>query len=322
MSRVLVTGAAGHLGTALLPRLLADPDIARIIAFDRAPPATRHEKLEIVVGDIMGSRLALALEGVDAVVHLAFIVLAQSLGGRRQDRALMRRVNVEGTRRVVALARQAGARRLIYASSVAVYGAWPDNPPLIDEDQPRRPMPGFAYGEDKAAVEDWLDCFEAEGSGLAVTRLRLHAIVGPNALPLVNRLARSRLYLRLAEPQPRVQCLWEEDAASAIIAALKGPAGIYNIAAPKPVRYRDLVGADGRFGLGVPFASAERLHRLISRWTGAWGELGWLAGFRYPLAVSAERAAAALGWKARFSVSDCVRALRQRPHAQTVWLAR
>lgn len=322
MSRVLVTGAAGHLGRVLLPRLVTEPEIASVIAFDRVPPAVRHEKLEIQVGDILGPGLLSALEGVDAVVHLAFVVLAQSLGAERRNRALIKRINVDGSRRVAALAREAGARRLIHASSVAVYGAWPDNPPLIDEGRPRRPTPGFAYGEDKAAVEDWLDCFGAEESALAITRLRFHAIVGPNAQPLLNRLGHSRLYFFVPETEPEVQCLWEEDAASAVVAALKGPAGIYNIAAPEPLPYRDLVRADGRLGLGVPLASAERLHPLLSRWTGAWGEPGWLAGFRYPLTVSAERAAAALGWKARFSVLDCVRALRQGPHLPAAWVAR
>ena len=308
MSRVLVTGAAGHLGTVLLPHLLGDPRIARVVAFDRVAPGLRHEKLEIVVGDIAGPRLAPALAGADAVIHLAFVVLGRRAG---RDRALMRRINVEGTARVVALARGAGAGRLVHASSVAVYGAWPDNPPLIDEDQPRRPTPGFAYAEDKAAVEDWLDQFAAAERGFAVTRLRLHAIVGPHALPLVNALARSRLYPRAEGPAPAVQCLWEEDAASAVLAALRGPPGIYNIAAPGPVRCRDLVCAGGRFAVGIPFGHAERLHRLLWQATGACGDPGWLAGLRHPLTVSNARAAASLGWRARFSVSDCVRAVRQ-----------
>ena len=311
MSRVLVTGAAGHLGRVLLPLLLADRRVAAVVAFDRVAPNLRHPKLEIVVGDILGPALASALEGADAVVHLAFVVLTGSLGRQHRDRARARAINVEGTCRVVALAQRAGARRLVYTSSVAVYGAWPDNPPLIDESWPRRPVTGFAYGEDKAEIENWLDRFESEPGGLALTRLRLHAVVGPNALPLINAIARSRLYLRLPEPQPPVQCLWEEDAACAILAALHGPPGVYNISAPDPVPFRDLVRVGGRLCVGVPVAGAEALHRLACRFTGAWGDPGWVAGLRYPLAVSTVRAAAVLGWRARLSVLDCVQTMRQ-----------
>jgi UDP-glucose 4-epimerase len=311
MRRVLVTGAAGHLGRVLLPRLLSDPRIARVTAFDRTAPAIRHAKLDVAIGDIVDADLALLLDGAEAVVHLAFVVLAASLGSRRRDRALMRRINVEGTRRLVTQARAAGVRRFVYTSSVAVYGAWPDNPPLIDECQPRRPNPGFAYAEDKAEVEDWLDGFAA--GDLAMTRLRLHAIVGPNALPLINTLARSRVYLRVPDPQPAVQCVWEEDAARAILAALDGCPGIYNIAAPDAVSHRELVCSAGRLGWGVPFGAAERLHRLVWPLTGAWGDPGWLAGLKYPLAVSTARAAAGLGWRARHSVRDCVQAMRRDP---------
>jgi UDP-glucose 4-epimerase len=313
MSRVLVTGAAGHLGRVFLPRLLADPRVTGVVAFDRTAPTISHPKLEVVLADIIGPSLAPLLKGADAVVHLAFVVLAASLGSQRRNRALMRTINVEGTRQVVTQAHDAGVRRLVYTSSVAVYGARPDNPPLIDENQPRRPTPGFAYAEDKAEVEDWLDRFEVKQGDLAITRLRLHAVVGPHALPLVNTLARSRFYVRVPDPQPWVQCVWEQDAASAILAALHGRPGVYNIAAPDPVSYRELVCADGRISFGVPFAVAERMHRLVWPLTGAWGDPGWLAGLKYPLAVSTARAATELGWRASYSVGDCVRAMRQVP---------
>jgi UDP-glucose 4-epimerase len=314
--RVLVTGAAGHLGSALLPVLLSETRIASVIAFDLVAPRLRHPKLRILIGDVLGPALAQAFEGVDAVIHLAFVVPSAERGPQRKDRALIRAINLGGTRRVAARAAAAGVSRLIYTSSVAVYGAWPDNPLLIDEDRPLRPNPGFSYGEDKAAVEDWLDGFTASGPSLAVTRLRLAAIVGPNALPLVNALARSRIYPSVPDPQPAVQCLWEGDAVAAILAAFEGSAGVYNIAAPGARPYRDLVRLDSRLAVGLPFSPMERLHGLVSHFSSRWGDKGWLAGLKYPLVVTTARAESALDWRARLSVEECVRHMRRGRRAQ------
>jgi UDP-glucose 4-epimerase len=307
--RVLVTGAAGHLGSALLPPLLADSRIESVIAFDRVGLRARHPKLAVVTGDIMGDALAPALERIDAVIHLAFVVLSASLGPRHRDREMRRAINVEGTRRVVESAAAAGVSRLIYTSSAAVYGAWPDNPPLIGEDVPLRAMAGFAYSEDKVAVERWLDGFAPAHPEIAVTRLRLHAIVGPNAWPLTNALARARIYP--SDVHAPVQCLWEDDAAAAILAALNGPPGTYNIAAPGARPFGELARLDGRFAVGLPYRLMDRAQALGARVSGRWGDPGWLAGLKYPIVVSTARAESDLHWRARRSVEECVRAMRQ-----------
>ena len=307
--RVLVTGAAGHLATVLLPAFLDDPGIRSVIAFDRVPLRMAHPKLSVVTGDILDETLVPALDGIDAVIHLAFVVMSASLGLQANDRALRRAINVEGTRRVVTLAAAAGVGRLVYSGSAAVYGAWPDNPPLIGEDHPLRPMPGFAYSEDKVAVERWLDEFAPAHPEIAITRLRLHAIVGPKSWPLTNALARARVYP--SDANAAVQCLWEDDAASAIRAALNGPAGIYNIAAPEARPFRDLARLDGRLALGMPYRLLERAQWFATRISTRWGDPGWFPGLKCPIVVSTARAEAALHWRARYSVEECVRTVRR-----------
>ena len=230
--RILVAGAASHTARAFLPELLACEAVSEVTGLDIAPLRLSHPKLRPLCLDIRSPELIRHMEGTDAVVHLAFVVLARILGRRRKDRALMREINLHGSRNVFRAAAAAGVPHVIHASSVAVYGAWPDNANPITEEQPRRPMPGFAYGEDKAALEDWLDRFEQEKIAPRVTRLRLHAIIGPHAQPLVNAIATAPIGIRPPDPELRVQCLHEEDAATALLAALfssPGLLGAYSI---------------------------------------------------------------------------------------------
>jgi nucleoside-diphosphate-sugar epimerase len=306
--RVLVTGAAGHTARALLPALLADPRIDRVVALDRYPPLLTHPRLSPVLADIRDPGLARLLEGADAVIHLAFIVLAQSLGRQRRDRDLMRAINVGGSRNLFRSARQAGVRQVVYTSSVATYGAWSDNPVLIPETQPCRPQPGFAYSEDKAAVEQWLDIFTRQYPDLAVTRLRLHAVIGPHGQALVNAIATSPIGLRLANPDLRIQCIHEEDAVSAILAALHyGQKGIFNIAAPQPIPWHEI---PRRITLPIPIALAHGLHRMVWPCTAALGDPGWLRGLRYPLVVATHRAETELAWQARYDVAAAIAQVR------------
>ncbi|MEW6613227.1 MAG: NAD-dependent epimerase/dehydratase family protein [Pseudomonadota bacterium] len=305
--RVLLTGAASHLAQALLPALLAHPDVESVLGLDLAPVSFAHPRFRALQANLLDADLAQHLAGMDAVVHLAFVVLGRTLGRERKNRALMREHNLRGTQRLCQAAAAAGVRRLVYSSSVAVYGAWPDNPPLIGEDWPRRPMPGFAYSEDKAAVEDWLDAFEAAAPELGIARLRIHAVVGPRAQALLNRIARTRFYVRVPGPQPLTQCIWEDDVVQAILLSLFSDArGPFNLAAPEPLSFRDIVRRHKRLCLPVPYALAEGGHRLFWQVSGAAGDPGWLAGLRHSLAVDTGRAERLLHWRPRYSVAECV----------------
>lgn len=332
--RVLVTGASGHLARALLPLLAADPAIAEIIALDRHPPILAHPRITPRIADLATTDPTPHLDGIDTLIHLAFVVLQASAdryrtltespqprsdvlqriarrlspATRATDRAAMRAINLGATQSLFEAAARAGTRHIVYSSSVAVYGAWPDNPTPIPESHPLRPQPGFAYGEDKAAVESWLDRFTLAQTTPRITRLRLHAIIGPAAQPLVNALATAPLALRLSSTPPPIQCLHEADAASAIIAALHAcTGGTYNIAAPTPIPWNAI---PRRLTLPLPPAIAEALHRLAWPFTDALGDPGWLAGLRHPLIVDTRKATVELGWHATHNVASAISAAR------------
>lgn len=128
--RIVVTGATGHVGTALLKRLrearsqqsadLQIVGIARRKPDQNTAPYRDIEWHSVDIGD-QGAlpALARAFAGADAVVHLAWLIQPN------HDRELLRRTNVEGTAHVLNAARTAGVGHIVCASSVGAYSPAP-----------------------------------------------------------------------------------------------------------------------------------------------------------------------------------------------------
>ena len=116
MSRVVVTGASGFIGTALIPRLVAAGHVPRLIV--RQPPAAPPvAPVEVIAGDLTSpATLRAAVAGADAVVHLG---AATSAG--RLDPALAYRVNVGGATALIEACRATGCRRVVVLSTQHVH---------------------------------------------------------------------------------------------------------------------------------------------------------------------------------------------------------
>lgn len=149
MSRALVTGATGMLGSYLADRLLREG--WRVRALCRRPDAAgrlARRGVEVVGGDLLDpASLVRAVRGCDAVFHAAAVV------GSGGDPERYRRGNVEGTGNVVRAAAQAGAR-LVHVSSTAVLGSARYRPEPTDESVPLPELPGWdVYGRSKQEAE-------------------------------------------------------------------------------------------------------------------------------------------------------------------------
>src|SRR4051812_49666221 len=91
-----------------------------------------------------------AFAGADVVVHLAFMITGTAA------RQTIRAINVEGTLNTFRAAAAAGARRFVYASSVAAYGFHPDNPQPMTEEGPTRPAAHPFFAQEKAENQQLL----------------------------------------------------------------------------------------------------------------------------------------------------------------------
>jgi UDP-glucose 4-epimerase len=301
MTTVAVTGITGFFAASIIPRLEADPRIERIVGLDVAPFESSSPKIEFHRMDVRDEGLAAVFEGIDTVLHLAFIV------AEIHDKAKTHAINFGGTKNVIEACALAGVRKAVIASSVAAYGSNPDNPIGMIEEQPLRPNPDSYYSTDKAAVEEMVASFAAVHPEIIVTVLRPPIVVGPGAEFLIDTLKVQALF-GLAGRDPESQWLHEEDLGEAFYTAVtQDLPGIYNVAPDDHIKLSESYRLMGlrplRLPAGFMKVAADILFRLrlinVSR--------GWVSLSEYPCVMSNAKLKQASGWQPRFSCEDALR---------------
>jgi nucleoside-diphosphate-sugar epimerase len=175
--RILVTGGAGYVGAPLVEELMERGNEVRLLdrlLHGQRELAARLGQLgaEVREGDVRdeGARRA-ALDGVDAVVHLAAIVGDPACA---RDPELAQAVNVDATRALAGEARDAGVRHLIFASTCSNYGRMADPAVAIDETGELAPV--SLYAEQKVVIEKML--LSGTTAPMAATCLRFATVYG------------------------------------------------------------------------------------------------------------------------------------------------
>jgi nucleoside-diphosphate-sugar epimerase len=182
---VLVTGASGFIGRALLRALEADGQHVRI-AVRRPLPASDAQRDTTLIGDISGDTdWRAAVAGVDTIVHLAGLAHVEK-GSVQAASGGHHRVNAEGTEALAKAAVAAGVRRFILASSIGVNGTNSGAHPFKPNDPPN---PSNAYGESKRDAEVRLRTV-AEHSSMSWVVVRPPMVYGAEAPGNFARLAR------------------------------------------------------------------------------------------------------------------------------------
>ena len=320
---VAVTGPTGDIGIAALRALDASPAVAKVIGMARRPfdPAAHglSDKVVYQRGDVLDRPSVDALvDGADVVVHLAFIIIGDP------DEA--QRINTEGSRNVFDATVGAGAKRLVYTSSVAAYGFHADNPQPLTEEVPPRGSEDFYYSAHKAELERVLDDAIA-GSGTEAYVFRPCIVAGAGALTLIEttvrllpiygqlRLARRALeqipFLGpvLPDPGAEFQLVHTLDVASALRAAVEGagPPGRYNLAGPGSMSIARMARACGWWSVPVPGAAVAALSEVANRIPGLPPEVEWLNAFRAPTMMDTRKARDELGWTPEWDAEATMR---------------
>lgn len=218
----MVTGANGFIGRVLVRRLVADGRPVRAaVRREDVPLPAGVERAN--VGNIgPDTDWAAALDGVDAVVHLA--ARAHVLREDAADPlAAFRAVNAAGTRRLAAAARAAGVRRLVYVSTIGVHGVKTAGRPL-DESSPFEPESLYAQSklEGEHALREAL-----VGSKTEWVILRPPLVYGPGAPGNFGRLARlvaRGVPLPLGSVRNRRSLIHVANLADAIVRCIDHPA--------------------------------------------------------------------------------------------------
>jgi UDP-glucose 4-epimerase len=319
---VAVTGPTGEMGQAVVAALERSRDVGRILGMARRPfdPRTKGwKKVSYLRGDVLDRRrVAELVEEADVVVHLAFMIM----GGAKDSR----RVNLDGSRNVFAAAVAAGAKRLVYASSVAAYGFHGDNPQPLTEEVPARGTSAHYYSAQKAEVEELL-ADTLHGSATTPYVFRPCIVAGPDAPLLIDSLPYTQIserlpgpvlslldgvpILRPVLPDPGIpfQLVHHDDVASAMRAAVlgRGTPGIYNLAGAGQLTVKRLAEELGWYSIPVPELAVDAVAEMVGRLGFLPAQAQWIAAFREPVIMSTAKARRELRWRPAHDAEETLR---------------
>ncbi|NIH78862.1 NAD-dependent epimerase/dehydratase family protein [Amycolatopsis viridis] len=312
--KVVVTGASGNIGTALLRAAARRADWQIVGLARRVPDGPPYDTAGWVACDLDSDDapdvLPKVFAGADAVVHLAWAIHPGS------DEPPRHRTNIDGSQEVLAAVAAAGVPHLVCASSVAAYTPAP-RWTRIDEDWPRTGVPGSAYSRDKARLERLVEVFARQRPDTRVAVFRPCAVAQYDAGSQLTRwtlspLLPAGLIGNRWLPVPlwnglRAQVVHSDDVAEAICLMLERRAeGAFNLASEPVLGVHDLAELFGGFRVPVP-------RRLV---TGAalptWRlglqpmHPGWLALADQAPLMDTTRAHAHLDWQPRYDSQEAM----------------
>lgn len=309
--KVAIVGASGNTGTSLLRALEGEARVREILGVARRLPHGVFPKTRWIPADISQDDLTPLFQGVDAVVHLAWLIQPS------HDLGTMRATNVDGSARLFEAVAEAGVRTLVYASSVGAYSPAPKDR-RVDESWPTDGVPTSFYSRHKAEVERILDDFEARHPDVRVVRLRPALIFKRESGSEVRRLFFGPLLpSRLLTPRlipavpktPRLvfQCVHSYDVGEAYRLALVNEVrGAFNVGAEPILDGDELARLLDARAVKVP----ERLIRglFAATWRSHLQPTppGWIdMAYNAPL-MDFGRARSELGWRPVYTAGEAV----------------
>ena len=289
--KILVTGGAGFIGSHVVDGLIAAGHEPRIFDVRRSKYHAAGE-VEHLLGDLNdGEALRAALAGCDAIAHLAAVADVNIVVANPVE---ANRVNVDGTFALLEAMRALGVGRLLYASTVWVYGGASEED--VDEDTPIA-LPDHVYTATKLAGEAYCHSF-SHLYGIEQTILRFGIPYGPRGreatvVPAFVARARAGRAITIAgDGRQSRQFVYVGDLADGVVAALKSAAAgrVYNLVGETSTTVREIADTVREIVGDVPIVhTPERPADL---------RIGHVSGVR---------AAAELGWHATTPFVDGVR---------------
>jgi UDP-glucose 4-epimerase len=308
MQAVGITGAGGYIGQRLIAYLEDQDWCTRILGTDVKNPTIESSKLDFLNEDIRDPSLVdfWKDQGVTTLVHLAFVV------DPMHDEKLMYDINVKGTLNILDICERLEIGHVIVASSGTAYGAWPDNPELIKEDDPIRVYPPtFNYAHHKGLIEGQCADFMARNPDVTFNIVRPCVVYGPNTDNYLSRIFDRMSVVSLIDGRdPLMQFVHEDDVAQlfSLLIEKKIP-GAFNVAGDGPMQFSEVGAMIGKKTKKVPRWLAYGMTWLMWRlhMPSAEGPEGLVDYMVYPWVLDTTRAKELLGWQPRYTTRETAR---------------
>ena len=298
---VLVTGISGNLGRTVAKLLHTQ---ARVVGIDRRPFVGRPKDVEHVQVDLRKRKAedVFKTTQVSAIIHLGI------MHDPRMSAEDHHSFNVLGTTRVLECAARFGVKKVVLLSSASVYGPSPDNSSFLTEDAPLMAASRFLSVHDLIEVDMLGTGFFWRHPEIETVVLRPVHIVGPTIKNAPSNFLRLERPWMLAGFDPMVQLIHVEDAARALVEALRpGKKGIYNVVGPGEVPLSTVLRELGRRPRVMPHFVARPLLSRLFRYRVAEYPPEELDHIQFLCMVDGRRWADETGWQPRFTMQKTIR---------------
>ena len=296
--RYVITGGSGYIGSRLVDRLSRREDTELIVICDVAPPRIYKPKTQFEHVDVRDrQRMHAVIERAqpDALVHLAFIF------NPIHDERVMYDIDVNGTHNVLESAAEAGTQHVLVVTSVAAYGAHPDNPVPLTEEDPVRGVAGFSYARDKTESDRICQLWAAQHPDRIMTIVRPCTVFGPNVDNYLLRLwTKQPVAFDVGGLDNQIQFVHEDDVVEAISGLLLGRhEGAFNLAGDGVMTLRECAEVVGAPIRKLPLWAYRSLAKAMWGVRAFEAPPGSIDFMLHPWIISNEKLKRTLGWTPR-----------------------
>jgi UDP-glucose 4-epimerase len=257
MARILVTGAAGYIGTHLVEALCACDWVDLVVGLDVQEPSFDHPRYRFVRRDVRESMTDLVSENrIQTIVHLAYVVAP--IHNKQQ----MEEINLRGMANVLDACSGMPEAHLLHLSSASVYGMHPDNPVPLTEDSPLRPNEDFTYVKNKGEIEAMVQRFATDHPQIKTTVLRPCFVFGPGAAhPLATHVQKKVVFVPWsASPLQFVHVSDLTRIMLHFLAHRRG--GVYNVAGEDEITFKEMLEMLGNIRIPVLWPVMYAMNQL------------------------------------------------------------
>jgi UDP-glucose 4-epimerase len=300
---VVVTGIGGNLGRTLTKLLHRNE---RIVGLDRRPFPGAPKDVELFQVDLRKKKAedVFRIHDVKAVIHMGI------MHDPRMSSEEHHSFNVVGTTRVLDAVAKYGVKKVVVLSSANVYGPSPDNSNFLSEDAPLMAASRFSGVRDLIEVDMLAHGFFWRHPDIETVILRPVHIVGPTIRNAPSNYLRLRYPWVLAGFDPMLQLIHQEDAARAMVEALRpGLKGVYNVVGPGEVPLSAVLRELGRTPIPVPHPIARPLLATLFRYRLANFPPPELDHIQFLCMVDGSRWTQDVGWVPQRSMKDTIRSV-------------